>query len=105
MCKNNEHDLGVHEQNYKNEKKYECTQCEKKYKYGPHLKEHMNRAHFGVQYECTQCEKKYNYRHHLKVHVNSAHIGVKYNCEQCGKNWKHKSGLSQHIKQRAQRTT
>ncbi len=75
---------------------FECTICDKQYKYKHHLKRHTLLHTGEYKYTCQICGKTFievtNYKEHMGTHE-----GVLYVCQYCGMQFKSRMGLRKHI--------
>lgn len=80
-------------------KKHNCTLCEKLFPDVFKLREHTSRVHEGVVYKCAQCPKTYvtklSYNNHLKTHASN-YNGFK--CNQCETTCASERLLRRHIR-------
>jgi len=70
------------------EKKFDCDQCEKKFKDSQQLKRHINNVHLNIKdKECPHCNYKTTTGFNLKIHITRVHEGkkLKSECEFCQK--------------------
>ncbi|KAI5693077.1 zinc finger protein 85-like [Diaphorina citri] len=68
------------------EKKFKCTECERRLVSKMSLTYHMRR-HTGIKYECDICNRQFNDRSNMKKHRN-IHLNVrKYKCHLCPKTY------------------
>ena len=54
------------------DQRFECTECENKFKYPRYLKRHMERQHESNQQQCLFCDF-YSHPANLKRHINKSH--------------------------------
>lgn len=82
---------------YKEDKRYECAQCGKRFTFRSNLTRH-SMIHSGVRnHECLQCGKKFNQKGNLNQHMLT-HRGEKnYVCPGCGEKFHLKCALSKHV--------
>ncbi|XP_013861120.1 zinc finger protein 135 [Austrofundulus limnaeus] len=67
-CVGDSRDLEVHNPKHTGERKFICTQCDKRFIRSSHLKDHLC-VHTGEKpYACTQCEKRFTQSSSLKRH-------------------------------------
>lgn len=70
------------------DKKFDCTQCEKKFTHMHQLKRHVNNIHLNIRdKECPHCNYKTNTGFNLKIHITRVHEGkkLKSECHFCQK--------------------
>ncbi|XP_067126059.1 zinc finger protein with KRAB and SCAN domains 8-like [Centruroides vittatus] len=83
------------------ERKHECTECEKRFKRKQHLENHM-RSHSGENpFLCEFCGQRYsrygNLISHQKVHLEERKFKCSY--QKCTFSTKHKWSLKRHVNQ------
>ena len=78
--------------------RYKCDICNKDYPRKSHLKDHKDRAHFGVKYSCPKCDYRATITQNLKTHIKSMHEGVKKPCNQCDYKAFDNQSLTKHLK-------
>ena len=79
------------------ERKYQCSNCEKAFTLPHDLKRH-NRIHTGERpFECYKCEKRFRVNAYLKTHL-MIHEGVKpFKCNTCGQDFTQSSDMKRHM--------
>ncbi|XP_042864494.1 gastrula zinc finger protein XlCGF49.1-like [Penaeus japonicus] len=81
-----------------NERPFECTYCEKRFRWKQNLKQHI-RNHTGDKpFECSYCNKRFDWKNTLATHLR-IHTGEKpFKCTVCDKKFTQKSHLKKHEK-------
>lgn len=89
-----------HMDKHKNNKRYVCNYCDKKFFGWIARRTHIYKVHLKKTYcECSHCGKGFYMRHELTKHIRSVHMeGYSYQCEVCGKTFKRKDQLKDHEK-------
>ena len=81
--------------------KYQCSQCDSKFKFKGDRKKHIQAKHEGIRFSCHYCAYQATTKQDLKKHID-IHEGVKYPCTYCEYKANRKSNLKLHIKKRHQ---
>ena len=78
---------------------YSCRLCEKSFKSKALLLRHSNLVHTNERpFECTLCQLKFKSSTNLKAHQACHSNEKKFSCDTCGKQFSYKTSLAQHIK-------
>ncbi|KAL0858634.1 hypothetical protein ABMA27_012464 [Loxostege sticticalis] len=83
--------------------KFPCSRCEKRFETEAALRSHTLIQHEGVRgHRCTQCPAALASRSSLLKHIHSVHRGLKppprHVCDTCGKAFRGKSVLTNHVR-------
>lgn len=87
--------------NQMEEKRFQCSVCDKSYRNKYHLFDHHMRTHSGGEknYKCKNCKKEFStsadLRQHMRQHLNSQGSHV---CTQCNKGFLTSDYLKKHVK-------
>lgn len=83
------------------ENPYECKECQKTFRGGNSLNEHISLVHKGIQKEkphlCQTCGKSFTIASKLEKHVKIVHDKIQPQCPQCDEKFKSFSTLYSHI--------
>ena len=81
-------------------KKYQCTFCEKEYRYIKDLNCHTQSVHEGVTYNCSidNCDYTATRRDSLRIHIKTVHFNQMHECNLCEYKAKRKCHLNEHFK-------
>ena len=71
---------------YKEEGKYSCPECGKKFTSSTGLQNHKQLHTGQFRFYCQKCRKGYNTKQAYKVHMDK-HQGIKYQCGSCSKSF------------------
>ena len=82
------------------EKRYLCTQCEKRFGRADHLAQHVESIHEGIVYPCNKCEHKATTKRSLARHVQTVHMIYQVRCVYCEYCCARKSHLEAHVKKK-----
>ena len=84
-------------ENKKTEKKFNCSECDKRFTSNAQLIHHRN-IHLGLKpYTCHLCNKGFTQPTHLKIHMR-VHDGERnYMCSICGKTFAIASNMRKHL--------
>lgn len=89
--------LAVGTATYKEDKRYECAQCGKRFTFRSNLTRH-SMIHTGVKnHECSQCGKRFNQKGNLNQHMLSHRGERNYVCPGCGESFHLKCALNKHV--------
>ena len=87
-------------------KNFECSECQKRYKYAYSLKLHFSAIHEIGKIECPHCNKFYSKKEVLKEHISTVHCKEKkFRCDPCQKSFTQWSGLKGHKESKAHLNT
>ena len=82
-----------------NERPFECTLCELKFKSSTNLKAHQTSHSNEKKFSCVSCEKQFAYKTSLVQHVKCQHGGEKpFRCPHCNKSFSQNGNLQEHIR-------
>eukprot|EP01083_Nonionella_stella_P026107 71887_1 len=93
-----------HENIHRNERRYKCTYCEKRFNNKKDVKHHVANRH-TKPFKCPICPRGFGSKHYLQLHVNAVHTkldkhaveDMPFKCGQCGKRFQLLSYLHAHI--------
>ena len=74
-----------------------CSQCDRKFTKGYHLKNHVKAIHEGIRFPCDQCEYRAMEPSNLRCHKLLHHDANKYPCPECDF-WGNQAKLKNHMK-------
>jgi len=81
-----------------NNQRYECSDCNKTYKYKYCLQRHIREVHEVTgKFKCPTCNKTYNYNRGLQRHIREVHEATGwFKCLTCNKTYNTERGLQKH---------
>ncbi|KAK9693563.1 Zinc finger, C2H2 type, partial [Popillia japonica] len=79
-------------------KLYSCNLCNKTYKFGSSLKDHMRTHSLERPYICSHCGKDFKQYASLTYHLRSHSDEQPYKCKICGKKYKQSGSLTTHMR-------
>lgn len=82
------------------ERAFECTQCDKKFRRADHLKNHENYHAQIKPHTCKHCQKKFSRAEHLRRHISTRHTVnlTTLQCTECEYTAESRKELSRHRK-------
>jgi len=81
-----------------NERPFQCTECEKSYKFIKDMKEHFIVKHKKVNpFQCHQCHKQFGYKHKLEDHMRVHNNERPFVCNKCERSFKLQGHLTEHL--------
>ncbi|XP_062699067.1 zinc finger protein 2 [Aedes albopictus] len=90
--------LFEHLRHHQNDKKYQCSHCEKKFIGRSNYLTHLNIHTREKMFKCTLCDRQYMYTKSLKMHMIS-HAGERtFQCTVCKKMFLQKSSMERHMR-------
>lgn len=92
-------DLNKHMRTHVEDRKFNCNLCEKKYKSGDGLRNHMKAIHADMRpFNCSYCTKAFHTNTILTNHLRT-HTGEKpFVCQICNRGFAQKVSLRTHMK-------
>lgn len=92
--------LYIHRKVHRNDRNFECTVCDKRFKHNGSLNEHVLLIHTGLRrtYQCDQCDYGTNKKSSLLSH-SRIHSGLRpYVCPHCNKGFGNLSNFYAHTR-------
>ncbi|XP_058178799.1 zinc finger protein 567-like [Anopheles ziemanni] len=94
-CGETHQDLEVHMHNKHMEKRFQCTDCDRRYSSAHRLATHAKVTHSPKDVVCEKCNKVFN-KYLIKGHMRSIHGEPLYVCEWCGESYRTIALLNKH---------
>ncbi|XP_055681874.1 zinc finger protein 709-like [Lutzomyia longipalpis] len=98
VCTNRQGFL-LHMDKHNNTARYDCDQCDKKFRHWQSRRTHIYRVHLKKPFcSCPHCGKSFYQIKYMKTHIQENHSEEHrgYQCEKCGKNFQTKAAFTDH---------